>query len=30
MRETDAIGLDLAKVSNTNNEIIKQILAIYF
>jgi len=28
--ETDAIGLDLGKVSKTNNAIIKETLAIYF
>lgn len=30
LRETDAIGIDLNKVSKTNNEIIKETLAIYF
>jgi formylmethanofuran dehydrogenase subunit B len=30
LKETDAIGLDLEKVSKTNNEIIKETLAIYF
>jgi hypothetical protein len=30
LRESDAIGLDLARVSTTNNEIIKVTLAIYF
>jgi hypothetical protein len=30
LKETDAIGLDLGKVSKTNNEIIKETLAIYF
>lgn len=30
LKETDAIGLDLTKVSKTNNEIIKETLAIYF
>lgn len=30
LKETDAIGVDLGKASNLNNEIIKQILAIYF
>ena len=30
LRETDAIGLDLGKVSENNNAIIKQTLAIYF
>ena len=30
MKETDAIGLDLGKVSKQNNEIIKESLAIYF
>ena len=29
-KETDAIGLDLGKVSSVNNEIIKETLAIYF
>ena len=29
-KETDAIGLDLGKVSTVNNEIIKETLAIYF
>jgi len=29
-KETDAIGLDIGKVSTTNNEIIKETLAIYF
>ena len=30
LKETDAIGLDLSKVSENNNQIIKQTLAIYF
>lgn len=30
LRETDAIGIDLGKVSKTNNQIIKETLAIYF
>ena len=30
MKDIDAIGLDLGKVSKLNNEIIKEILAIYF
>lgn len=30
LKETDAIGIDLEKVSKTNNEIIKETLAIYF
>lgn len=30
LKETDAIGVDLEKVSKTNNEIIKETLAIYF
>lgn len=30
LRETDAIGVDLARVSTTNNEIIKCTLGIYF
>jgi hypothetical protein len=30
LRETDAIGVDLEKVSKTNNQIIKETLAIYF
>ena len=30
LKETDAIGLDLGKVSTNNNAIIKQTLAIYF
>lgn len=30
LKETDAIGLDLGKVSENNNAIIKQTLAIYF
>ena len=30
LKETDAIGIDLGKVSKTNNEIIKETLAIYF
>ncbi len=30
LRETDAIGVDLEKVSKTNNQIIKATLAIYF
>ena len=29
-KETDAIGLDLGKVSTVNNEIINETLAIYF
>ena len=30
LKEVDAIGLDLGKVSENNNAIIKQTLAIYF
>lgn len=30
LKETDALGVDLEKVSKTNNEIIKETLAIYF
>lgn len=30
LKEADAIGLDLGKVSDQNNAIIKQTLAIYF
>lgn len=30
LKETDAIGLDLEKVGKTNNELIKETLAIYF
>ena len=30
LKEVDAIGLDLGKVSENNNKIIKQTLAIYF
>lgn len=30
LREADAIGLDLGKISENNNAIIKQTLAIYF
>lgn len=30
LAETDAIGLDLGKVSKANNAIIKESLAIYF
>jgi len=30
LKETDAIGVDLAKVGKTNNLIIKETLAIYF
>lgn len=30
LKETDAIGIDLEKVSKTNNLIIKETLAIYF
>ena len=30
LKEVDAIGLDLGKVSENNNDIIKQTLAIYF
>ena len=30
LKETDAIGLDLGKVSVNNNAIIKQTRAIYF
>ena len=30
LKETDAIGVDLGKVSHFNNEIIKETLAIYF
>lgn len=30
LKETDAIGIDIGKVSQMNNEIIKETLAIYF
>ena len=30
LKEADAIGLDLGKISENNNAIIKQTLAIYF
>lgn len=30
LKETDAIGLDLGHVAKTNNQIIKETLAIYF
>ena len=30
LKETDALGADLAKVSTVNNAIIKETLAIYF
>ena len=30
VKQADAIGVDLSKTSNFNNEIIKEILAIYF
>lgn len=30
LKETDALGVDLARVSTTNNDIIKETLAIYF
>ena len=30
VKQTDAIGVDLTKSSQYNNEIIKEILAIYF
>jgi hypothetical protein len=30
LKETDALGADLAKVSSVNNQIIKETLAIYF
>jgi hypothetical protein len=30
LKETDALGVDLNKVSGVNNEIIKETLAIYF
>lgn len=30
LKETDAIGIDLGKVSKVNNHIIKETLAIYF
>jgi len=30
LKETDALGLDLGRVSSVNNEIIKETLAIYF
>lgn len=30
LKETDAIGVDLASVSKVNNQIIKETLAIYF
>jgi len=30
MREADAIGVDIGKISENNNAIIKQTLAIYF
>ena len=30
LKESDALGVDLAKVSTKNNAIIKETLAIYF
>lgn len=30
LKETDAIGVDLASASKINNEIIKEVLNIYF
>ena len=30
LKETDALGVDLGKVSTTNNALIKETLAIYF
>lgn len=30
VKQTDAIGVDLSKSSSYNNDIIKEILAIYF
>lgn len=30
LKETDALGYDLGKISKCNNEIIKETLAIYF
>ena len=30
LKETDAIGVDLAQASKLNNEIIKEVLNIYF
>ena len=30
LKETDALGVDLAKASTTNNAIVKETLAIYF
>ena len=30
LNEADAIGLDIGKISENNNAIIKQTLAIYF
>jgi len=30
VKQADAIGVDLTKSSKHNNEIIKEILAIYF
>ena len=30
MKESDAIGLDLGKSGKINNEMIKEVLAIYF
>jgi len=30
LKETDALGADLAKVSTVNNSIVKETLAIYF
>lgn len=30
LKETDALGIDLAKASTTNNQIVKETLAIYF
>jgi hypothetical protein len=30
MKESDAIGVDLGKTSTINNQIIKEILNIYF
>ena len=30
LKETDALGIDLSKISSVNNEIIKETIAIYF
>lgn len=30
VKQADAIGIDLSKSSKFNNEVIKEILAIYF